>query len=202
MRVILITPPDSVEDEHILITRMFKEGLPLLHLRKQGYDHGAMSGYLTKIPLEFHKRIVIHSCYELAQGFNIRGLHITGSNIAYKNEIICRYKNKEGFTVSISYHALEELGNNDPGIDYIFLSPVFDSISKKNYKAQFNHAELTEALKRSRIDVVALGGLRLANIHEVKALGFKGMAFLGAVWGADDPLKSYLDIQKQTSNME
>jgi thiamine-phosphate pyrophosphorylase len=202
MRVILVTPPDSVENEHILITRIFKEGLPLLHLRKPGYDYGAMSGYLSKIPLEFHKRIVIHSCYELAQGFNLRGIHITGSNIGDKNDIICRYKNKEGFTVSRSCHELKELDYYDPAIDYVFLSPLFDSISKKNYKSRFNLIELKESLKRTKIDVIALGGLSLANLHEAKALGFKGMAFLGAVWEADDPLKSYLAIQDKLLNMK
>ncbi len=81
------------------------------------------------------------------------------------------------------------------------MSPLFDSISKKNYKARFNSIELTGALKRSRIDVVALGGLRLTNMYEVKGQGFKGMAFLGAVWEADDPLKSYLAIQEKLLNM-
>jgi thiamine-phosphate pyrophosphorylase len=90
MRFILITPPGSVEGEHVLITRMFENGLPLLHLRKPGCDDDFMSAYLSRIPLEFHKRIVIHSCYELTQDFNLRGLHITGSNILNKNGIICR----------------------------------------------------------------------------------------------------------------
>jgi thiamine-phosphate pyrophosphorylase len=201
MRFILITPPGSAEDEHILITRMFEKGLPLLHLRKPGYDYYAMSGYLLKIPPEFHKRIVIHSCYELVKVFNLRGVHITGSNIA-KNDIICRYKSKEGFTVSISCHNLEDLDNYDPCIDYIFLSPIFDSISKKNYKGRFSNNELKETLKRTKIDVIALGGIMLTNMDEVKALGFKGMAFLGAVWESGDPIKSFLAIHDKWLNMK
>jgi thiamine-phosphate pyrophosphorylase len=130
---------------------MFKEGLPLLHLRKPGYDYGAMSGYLLNIPPEFYNRIVIHSCYELVQEFNLGGIHITGSNTGDKNGLISRYKNKEGFTLSRSCHELIELDYCDPCIDYVFLSPIFDSISKRNYRARFKTFELTEALKRSKL---------------------------------------------------
>ncbi len=202
MKLIVVTPPDYHADEQIHINRMFEQGLPILHLRKPGFNHEALSGYLEKIAPEYHTRIVIHSCYELINDFDLRGLHITGADIGDKKRIIRQYKKWDGLSISSSYHELKELKIFDPEINYVFLSPVFDSISKKNYKARFNTIELTEALKSAKIDVIALGGLRLTNMHEIKGLGFKGMAFLGAVWEADDPLKSYLDIQEKLLNMK
>ena len=191
-----------MEHEHTLVIRLFDAGLPLLHLRKPGYDHEAMSGYIARMPESLHQRIVIHSCYELARDFNLRGVHITGADMPDKLAIIHQFKSKKGFTISISSHSLELLKVHDPDIDYIFLSPVFDSISKKNYKAQFNIIELTEALKRSKTDVIALGGIQVENIHKVKGMGFKGMAFFGAVWESADPVKSYKAIQDKLLSMQ
>jgi thiamine-phosphate pyrophosphorylase len=201
MKLIVVTPPDFFEDECNHINRMFEQGLPILHLRKPGFNNNAMSGYLDKIASKYHTRIVIHSCYELINDFNLRGLHITGANIEDKKRVIGQYKSREGLSVSASYHELKDLNNYNPGIDYVFLSPLFDSISKKNYTAQFNHAELKDALKKTKMDVIALGGLKLENVHKVKELGFKGMAFLGAVWDTTDPVKSYLVIQDKVKNI-
>jgi thiamine monophosphate synthase len=201
MKLIVITPPDFHADEHILINRMFEQGLPVLHIRKPWVTHDAISGYLNKIAPEYHTHIVIHSCYELINDFNLRGLHIKGADIGDKKAIIRKYKIREGLTVSASYHELKDIHMEDPEIDYVFLSPVFDSTSKKNYKARFNHAELTDALKRAKIDVIALGGLNLENIHKVKELGFKGLAFLGAAWDTTDPVKSYLALQDKVKNI-
>jgi len=202
MRLIVITPPDFYTDELVHVNRMFEQGLPILHLRKPGFNYKAISGYLKKIAPEYHTRIVIHSCYELVKDFNLRGLHIKGADIDDKKAIIQKYKIREGLTVSASYHEIKDINMEETEIDYVFLSPLFDSISKKNYKAQFNHDELTDALKRAKIDVIALGGLKLENIHTVKELGFKGMAFLGAVWDTDDPVKSYMAINDKVKNIE
>jgi thiamine monophosphate synthase len=195
MRLIVITPPDFRNDEQVHITRMFEKGLPILHLRKPGVNNEVISGYLDKIAPEYHTRIVIHSCYGLIKDFNLRGLHITGADIGDKKAIIRQHKIRGGLSISASYHELKELNNYDPEIDYVFLSPVFDSISKKQYKARFNTIELKDTLKRVKTDVIALGGVNPENISEVKELGFKGMAFLGAVWNATDPVKSYMAIQ-------
>ena len=46
-----------------------------------------------------------------------------------------------------------------PGLDYAFLSPVFDSISKEGYKsAGFEKDRLATAIKGSGVSVIALGG--------------------------------------------
>ena len=67
---------------------------------------------------------------------------------------------------------------------YMSLSPIFDSISKKGYKAAFSAAELEEARLRGIIDqrVMALGGVTFDKINEVKRMGFGGAMILGDAW--------------------
>ncbi|GAB4250489.1 MAG: thiamine phosphate synthase [Vicingaceae bacterium] len=82
-----------------------------------------------------------------------------------------------------SCHSFIEVDALDGKLDYCFLSPVFDSISKPGYKTPFDREALRTFLKKKRkIKVIALGGVTEENYNELIALGFDGGAFLGSVW--------------------
>ena len=68
--------------------------------------------------------------------------------------------------------------------DYVLLSPIFDSISKDDYTSRFTPVQLRELAKRKIIDkkVMALGGVDLENIGDLKSYGFGGAVLLGAIW--------------------
>jgi thiamine-phosphate pyrophosphorylase len=69
-------------------------------------------------------------------------------------------------------------------MDYLFLSPVFDSISKENYNSRFPESLLCDLKSKGIINekVIALGGVNKHNISKVKDYGFGGAAVLGALW--------------------
>jgi thiamine-phosphate pyrophosphorylase len=82
-----------------------------------------------------------------------------------------------------SCHSFKEVEELDGKIEYCFLSPVFDSISKQGYKANFNKEELKKFLKKERkIKIMGLGGVTEDNYSKLINLGFDGGAFLGSVW--------------------
>ena len=64
------------------------------------------------------------------------------------------------------------------------MSPIFDCISKKDYNAQYSPEEIRKAHKQGIVDkkVIALGGIDVHNIKEVKNFGFGGAAIMGALW--------------------
>ena len=70
----------------------------------------------------------------------------------------------------------------------MLLSPVFDSISKKDYHANYTPEEIRKAHKAGIIDkkVIALGGIDIDNIRQVKDYGFGGAAIMGALWNRFD----------------
>lgn len=72
--------------------------------------------------------------------------------------------------------------------DYCFLSPIFDSISKSGYRAAFDCSTLAAALATTLAarKVIALGGVTAGHLPELAGLGFKGAAFLGAIWQGTD----------------
>lgn len=94
-------------------------------------------------------------------------------------------------TVSRSCHSIQEVIRHKSECDYLFLSPIYDSISKEGYGAAFSRIELKRAAEEGIIDsqVFALGGVSLEHIPEIRSLGFGGAAVLGALWQAESPAK-------------
>ena len=86
--------------------------------------------------------------------------------------------------ISASCHTLEEVQEDKKTCDYVFLSPIFDSISKEGYSSKFTPEAIREAVKADIIDkkVIALGGIDEENILRVKDFGFGGAAIMGGLW--------------------
>ncbi len=118
----------------------------------------------------------------------------------YIQEIPSQYHNK--IVVHSDYfkfHSLKEMEDCKEEYDYAFLSPIFDSISKAGYKSKFDLKELKSSplLRRGvGAEVIALGGIDENTIEEAISLGFDGAAVLGAIWMSEDPLKSFITLQK------
>lgn len=93
------------------------------------------------------------------------------------------------FSLSRSCHSLEEIRDNLAVCDYLFLSPIFDSISKQGYGAAFDRKELEQAAARQLLQdkVYALGGVCAKNIGTLLQIGFHGAAVLGDLWQAAVP---------------
>lgn len=168
MKLILITTPTYFVEEDKIITALFEEGLDILHLRKPDTAPMLAERLLTLIPEQYHKRIVVHGHFYLKEEYKLKGIHLNARNPNppdnYKGHISC------------SCHSLEEVRTRKPNCDYVFLSPVFDSISKLNYHSAYTAEELRAANKTGIIDkkVIALGGIDTENIIEVKDYGFGG----------------------------
>ncbi len=189
MRAVIITLPNIFEGETALVNRLFGEGrIERLHLRKPKVSRQEMEEWIEQINPTFHPRIVLHDYHDLACSYNLGGIHLNGRNPdapSWVGEV----KAQRTFTVSRSCHSIAEVEQYAPLLDYVFLSPIFDSISKEGYGAAFSRQQLADALQRGiiRDNVYALGGISYENLDEVRSLGFGGYAMLGAFW-REDPL--------------
>lgn len=193
MKWIVITSPDFLSGEAFFIDKLFRHGLDLLHLRKPGASVADYRHLLSLIPECWHSRIVLHEHFELTREFRLYGIHLNRR---------CSLV-PEGFkgSISCSCHSLEEVVANKPLRNYLFLSPVFNSISKIGYEAAFSDTNLQQAAQDAVIDskVIALGGVSSANIQQLKSWYFGGAAFLGDIWSRiNDPhVDQYLDTLRQ-----
>ena len=115
---------------------------------------------------------------------------------------LCETAN-EGFSISRSCHSLDEVSESR-FYDYVFLSPIFDSISKEGYKQGFTSEQLNKAKVRKIIDgrVIALGGITAENIFMANSYGFGGVAVLGDLWSGFAVGRNVNALLKRFSEMK
>ncbi len=176
MKLIVVTPPAFFVEEDQIITALFEEGLDLLHLRKPATPAMYYERLLTLIPEKYHKRIVTHGHFYLQNEFNLAGIHLNARNPQEPHDY--------GGNVSCTCHSIGELKSKKHFYDYVFLSPVFDCITKPDVPSGFTSEELRLAGKGRIIDgkVMAFGGIGLDNILEIKDFGFGGAVVMGDLW--------------------
>ena len=176
MQIIVITRPRFFDGEAAEITQLFDAGLEILHLRKPESGREELEGLISAIPSTYHSRIVLHEHFDLAEKYALRGVHLNRRN----PEVPPAYHG----AVSRSCHSLEEVVHYKAECDYLFLSPIYDSISKEGYGAAFSKEVLREAKAKGIIDhkVYALGGITGEHLPELLDLGFGGAALLGDIW--------------------
>lgn len=174
--VIIITPPRSLPDEESIVNRLFENGLHLLHLRKPGADRETLENFIRGIAPRFRERVIVHDHFELVEEYGLKGIHL-------KHDQAATFTERERYPhVSVSCHSFEEIGSLAFTPDYVFLSPVFDSISKPGYNTAFDLNLLKEKLKTVPVPVVALGGITPDKVTACRKAGFDGVALLGYIW--------------------
>ena len=188
MKWITITSPEFLSGEAIFIDKLFSQGLDLLHLRKPEASLEAYKRLLLQIPKHWYSRIVLHEHFALAEKFGLHGIHL--------NRRCSQVPDSFRGSISCSCHTLEEVKKQKASKDYVFLSPIFDSISKVGYHAAFSPTLLKQTAIENVIDekVIALGGITANNIPLVKEWHFGGVALLGDIWKrmSDPQVDEYL----------
>jgi thiamine monophosphate synthase len=94
------------------------------------------------------------------------------------------------------------LYNDENHYDYVFLSPVFDSVTKSGYQSSFSQHNLAVALMKTKHKIMALGGIHPNRFDSIKEMGFAGMVLSDALWNSPDSVnlfKTALEKLKQVS---
>lgn len=176
MMTIVITLPYFFDGEAEQIVQLLHSSVDLIHIRKPDSKAEEIAKLIESIPGKYYSRLVVHDHHELAAKYHLHGVHLNGRTPQPP-------KGWKG-SVSKSCHSLEEVKEWKDRCDYVSLSPIFDSISKKGYHAAFTSQEIEEARRAGIIDhkVMALGGVTFNKIDDVLRMGFGGGMILGDAW--------------------
>ena len=177
MKLIVISSATEISDEIATITALCESGLKYFHLRKPGSSRKKLERLFQDIPPKCLPNIIIHQGHELINSYPLRGIHHTSATDFNPDW-------PETIHQSKSFHQLGEISVNPHPYNYVFLSPIYESISKQGYAAKFKLAELARFLPNQQgvREIIALGGVEGHKIPELHQLGFDGVAVLGAIW--------------------
>lgn len=184
--IIVITPEEFIKNETEIINELFQEGLDLLHIRKPLLNSVGVVDFIQKINSKFHHQLVLHSHYELAENFNISRFHFREE---YRHNSL--YKSFKDRIISTSVHDIEVFNELNEDWNYVFISPVFPSISKKGYGEKSNILNDIEKRNNSNVKLIALGGINDQNISKAFESDIDGVALLGAIWESTEPIKIF-----------
>lgn len=184
--IIVITPEEFIKNETEIINELFQEGLDLLHIRKPLLNSVGVVDFIQKINSKFHHQLVLHSHYELAENFNISRFHFREE---YRHNSL--YKSFKDRIISTSVHDIEVFNKLNEDWNYVFISPVFPSISKKGYGEKSNILNDIEKRNNSNVKLIALGGINDQNISKAFESDIDGVALLGAIWESTEPIKIF-----------
>lgn len=169
-KLIAFTLPYYIENEAEYLTALLRsEAFDRVHIRKPGESIDSLRKLIESIPADLRPRLSLHDFHSLASEFGC------GINLNSRNPI-----KPIGFQgiVSRSCHSMEEIEKSKEE-DYLFLSPVYPSISKPGYIPYFSLNDLKGKVNRR---IIALGGVTPERLPELFEIGFGGAAMLGLIW--------------------
>ena len=179
MKIIAITSPKVTDADEYIIKGLVNRGIDVVHFRKPDSGIEECRSLLIKLTSGERSKIVVHDYPSLYEEFSLLGIHVN-KNVTSLPEGYSGLKTR-------SCHSFEEVEMYKDDYDYLFLSPIFNSISKQGYMSSFSDAELLQASKEGIIDrkVIALGGVTFDKIPYLKDLNFGGVAMIGAIYNTD-----------------
>jgi thiamine-phosphate pyrophosphorylase len=217
MKLVLISPEHDDPREIAVLGALLAAGLERYHVRKPHWPAAQLETWLRALPMEWRTRLVLHSHHELVAMLGLGGYHWRDEKggAAHSTSLgprACRgacpqdalsaLRSTRSTFTSRSCHDLATLRAALGHYDSVFFGPVFSSISKPGHgpRDNFSPTELSSLLNsrtpnERSTTVLALGGVTVAYLPQIRALGFDGVAVLGAVWQADDPVAAFCEIQ-------
>ena len=204
MKLVVISPEGASPREPEVLASLFAAGLERYHVRKPDWTEAALARWLTALPEAWRPRLVLHQHHGLVQTLGLGGRHWQDRGGKDVPPVVLSDHGRGDtptFT-SRSCHDLPTLTAALGSYDSVFLGAVFPSISKPGYgpRQDFTTPEFAALLAGRasnvrRTAVLALGGITAENAPRCRELGFDGVAVLGTVWSAPDPVRAFAQLQ-------
>ncbi|MCQ2227762.1 MAG: thiamine phosphate synthase [Bacteroidales bacterium] len=174
MKLIVITLPTFVSNEASLIRTVLEHGATYVHIRKPNAKSSDVCRLIEQVGNDFRSRLCVHNHHDVAVKMQTGGLHL--------NSIAPTPPDNWGGRLSQSCHSLKEA--QQCTCDYHFLSPIFNSVSKKGYASAFSQADIEKAALEGIItpQTIALGGITPDKVQWLNNQHFGGVAILGYAW--------------------
>jgi len=209
MKLVIISPEGYEPREHAVMAQLFAAGLERYHVRKPDWAVHAVRNFVRVVPEQWRSRLVLHQHHELVEELGCGGMHFKDSKVgrgvpAEPGSNAPRPAVAPHLFTSRSCHELTALDVALGDYDAVFFSPVFPSISKQGYRPMIDLETVAERLSRRTVEeqkteIIALGGITPENCARCAELGFDGVAVLGALWLAVEPLRVFNALQQSLS---
>ena len=187
-----------------IVDKAAKGGVTMVQLREKECSSGEFYNLAIKLKqcLEpFNIPLIINDRLDIALACDAEGLHIGQSDIPYPIARKILGKNK---IIGLSVESVQDtLDANQLDVDYIGISPVFNTSTKIDTAPQLGLEGIRQIMAISNHPSVGIGGINSTNAADIIAAGANGIAVVSAIMSAADPqqatteLKNIINSQKK-----
>jgi thiamine-phosphate pyrophosphorylase len=157
-------------------------GLPAVQLREKdlpGRPLLALAERLRAVTARAGALLLVNDRVDVAIAAGADGVHLGGGSMPVD---VARRLLPAGALVGVSTHSAAEVAATTA--DFAFFGPVYATPSKTSAQGI---EPLRAAAAASRIPVLAIGGVTVERVAEVRAAGAAGIAVIRAILAAPDP---------------
>ncbi len=180
-----------------------KGGATMVQLRDKHAsteERVALASRLKPICTSHGAVLVINDDVEAAHISDVDGVHIGQGDM---DVALARQTIGPDKIVGLSVETVTAARQVSDGlVDYVGISPVYATQTKQDHKPPIGFDGLAEICAASPVYSVAVGGLKLADCHDVLATGVHGMAVVSAICGQDDPYAASLALAQSLASYE
>jgi thiamine-phosphate pyrophosphorylase len=180
-----------------IVKEAVEGGVTMVQLREKDCstrDFIELAIRLKKSLLSHHIPLIINDRLDVALAADADGLHIGQSDMPYQMARHLFGKNK---IIGLSVENMEQARQaNSIDVDYIGISPVFNTATKTDTSAPFGLEGIREVMSFSNHPAVAIGGVNLLNTANIMEAGSNGIAVVSAICSANDPKQAALELKK------
>jgi thiamine-phosphate pyrophosphorylase len=147
---------------------------------------------MRQLTQTYGARLLINDRVDVALAVDADGVHLTTTSLPAS---IARQLLGPGRLIGVSTHTLTEAqAAADAGADFLVFGPVFYTPSKAPYGEPVGLDALRVVRAAVNLPILAIGGVKKANLDQVLAAGADGIAVISAIISADDPRAASQDL--------
>lgn len=193
----------SLED---VVEEAVKGGVTMVQLREKdcsSADFYELAINLKKLLAPYKVPLIINDRLDIALASDAEGLHIGQSDLPYS---VARKLMGSDKIIGLSVENIEDvIEANNLDVDYIGISPVFDTNTKSDTAKALGLSGVKEISKLSIHPSVGIGGINQSNVKDIITAGADGISVVSAIMSADDPKASaetLIKIIKQSKKIK
>ncbi len=200
-RLMLITDLKLFADEKTFLQaaeKALRGGVDAIQLREKTLNARQVLGLaheLKKLTDKFNAALIINERVDIAKLASAHGVHLPETAFSPRDaRALLGDKAIIGVSTHDPAHAVKAEAE---GADYVTLSPIYHTPSKAPYGEPIGIKPLASAVKKLKIPVYALGGIKYKNIAEVMEAGAAGIALISAILASHEIEKSARELRDE-----
>jgi thiamine-phosphate pyrophosphorylase len=178
------------------VENALKAGCKIIQYREKNKTTKVMIEEAEKIKKKCKGKAIflVNDRIDVALAVNSDGVHIGQEDMPYGT---ARRILGEEKIIGLTVHNLKEaIKSEKNGVDYVGLSPIFESVTKSDAGGACGIEMIKNVKKNINLPIVAIGGINKNNIYQVIKSGADAAVSISAVLCSDNVYKEVNDFNR------